>query len=198
MRCFWCWGVTLPICIWLGSDWTLGRRVSFCYQDMCTAVVLFQVANKCRSETSFIKLVSCNKFHANIFLLINTCEESRWWRLCYSSVLWRRVDSHGDTNVSEKHTVSIFRAKDGSIPNETKVVGNRSVQFLVTTVARQLFHATPCMTSNLKEWNFRLNHTFQFYETDFMQPASSVHNPPSANWKQFQRLCDVFTPCTGK
>jgi hypothetical protein len=31
-----------------------------------------------------------------------------WW--CYSSGLWRRVDSSVDTNVSEKHTVFIFRA----------------------------------------------------------------------------------------
>jgi hypothetical protein len=30
----------------------------------------------------------------------------RWWRCCCSG-LWRRVD----TNVSDKHTVSIFRAK---------------------------------------------------------------------------------------
>jgi hypothetical protein len=44
--------------------------------------------------------------------------------------------------VSEKHTVSIFRNKDGSVPNEIKVVGNRSAQFLVAAVDQQSFHVT--------------------------------------------------------
>jgi hypothetical protein len=33
---------------------------------------------------------------------------------------------------------------------ETKVLGNRSAQFRVITVAQQLFRVTLCVTSNLK------------------------------------------------
>jgi hypothetical protein len=36
----------------------------------------------------------------------------------------------------EKHAVSIIRADKSSVLNETKVVGNRSAQFHVTTVAQ--------------------------------------------------------------
>jgi hypothetical protein len=40
---------------------------------------------------------------------------------------------------------------NGSVPNETKVAGNRSAQFHVTTVAQQSFHVILCTTSNLKK-----------------------------------------------
>jgi hypothetical protein len=44
----------------------------------------------------------------------------------------------------EKHSISIFRAEDDSVSNETEVVGNRSEQFPVTTVSKQLFHVALC------------------------------------------------------
>jgi hypothetical protein len=39
------------------------------------------------------------------------------------------LTSKADTNISEKHSASIFRTKDDSVPNETKVSWNRSDQF---------------------------------------------------------------------
>jgi hypothetical protein len=47
---------------------------------------------------------------------------------CFRAVTPCRL---ADTDVSEKHTTSIFRVEDGSVPNETKVVGKRSDQFRV-------------------------------------------------------------------
>jgi hypothetical protein len=52
------------------------------------------------------------------------------------------------------------------LPNETNFVGNRSVQFLVTTVVKHSFHVILCVTSNLRE-HFQLNYTFQFYKNRF-------------------------------
>jgi hypothetical protein len=49
-----------------------------------------------------------------------------------------------------EHTVRIFRGNDDSVCNETKVVGSRSVQFRVTIVAQQSFHATVCLYSSVK------------------------------------------------
>jgi hypothetical protein len=48
----------------------------------------------------------------------------------------------------------------------------------VTTAAQQSFHVILCVTSNLREWHFQLNHSSEFHETDFMQPVSSVYDPP--------------------
>jgi hypothetical protein len=48
------------------------------------------------------------------------------------------------TSVSEKD-VSVFEAKDGSVPNETKVARNRSAQFRLITVALQLFPVSLCV-----------------------------------------------------
>jgi hypothetical protein len=46
------------------------------------------------------------------FILWNLRLSRRWrWRCC-SYGLWRCVDSHVNTNVSAKHTVSIFRADE--------------------------------------------------------------------------------------
>jgi hypothetical protein len=42
-------------------------------------------------------------------------------------------------------------AEDGNVPNEIKVVENRSAVCRVTTVNQQPFHVTLCMTSSLKE-----------------------------------------------
>jgi hypothetical protein len=38
----------------------------------------------------------------------------------------------------------IFKAKDDSAPNETKVVGNRLAQFRITTIAQQSFSVNMC------------------------------------------------------
>jgi hypothetical protein len=65
----------------------------------------------------------------------------------------------------EVHLISSIGAKNGRVPNETKVVKNRSARFRVATVTQQWFR----VTSNLRELNFRLNHNFEFHETDFMQ-----------------------------
>jgi hypothetical protein len=54
------------------------------------------------------------------------------------------------TDVSEMHTISILRAEDGNVRNESKAVGNRSAQFRVTTVAQQAFHLTMCVTCKFK------------------------------------------------
>jgi hypothetical protein len=83
--------------------------------------------------------------------------------------LWRRVDA----NTLEKHIASIFWVENG-ILNESNVVENRSAHFRVTPVAQQSFHVTLCVISILREWLSRLNHGFQFDETDFMQLFSSV------------------------
>jgi hypothetical protein len=40
-----------------------------------------------------------------------------WW--CSSSGFWRRVDWSADTNVSEKHTVSILRAPSSTLKMDT-------------------------------------------------------------------------------
>jgi hypothetical protein len=40
-------------------------------------------------------------------------------------------------HISEKNTVSNFRAEDGGITNETKIMGNCSAQFHVITVSQQ-------------------------------------------------------------
>jgi hypothetical protein len=43
----------------------------------------------------------------------------RWgWWCCFSG-FWRRVESPVDANVSEKHTVDIFRAEDGALEKHT-------------------------------------------------------------------------------
>jgi len=53
-----------------------------------------------------------------------------------------------DTKVMEEH-ISILRAEDDCVPNESKAVRNRSAQFRTTTVAQQSFHVTLCVTSIL-------------------------------------------------
>lgn len=64
----------------------------------------------------------------------------------------------------------LIRAEDGRIPNETNIVGNCSAhsQFHVTKVAQQVFYVTLHVTSNLTELHFQLDHSLQFYETNFM------------------------------
>jgi hypothetical protein len=64
--------------------------------------------------------VSSKHFHA-----INIQEKSEVVAVVkMTTLLWLRlhVDSKVD-NASKKHTVSTFRAEDGSIPNETKGMG---------------------------------------------------------------------------
>jgi hypothetical protein len=73
----------------------------------------------------------------------------------------------------------------GFIKQETTVLSKNAVvlnwmsytQSHETIVAQLLFHVTLCMIYNLKQWHFRLNHSFQFYETDFMELVSSVCDP---------------------
>jgi hypothetical protein len=60
-------------------------------------------------------------------------EISQMWRWL-SSVLWHRVD------LADKYAVSIYVTIDSTFPNETKVMGNRSAQLRVATVAQQSFH----------------------------------------------------------
>jgi hypothetical protein len=60
------------------------------------------------------------------------------------------------------------------VPNESKVAGNRSAQFRVTTVAQQSFRVTLCVTFILGECHFLLNITFQFYVTGLMQLVYSL------------------------
>jgi hypothetical protein len=54
-----------------------------------------------------------------------------------------------------------------------------------------------CVTSNFREWYFRFNHSFQFYETDFMHLVSSVYDSPhvdvllvTAKWKPRKLDCN--------
>jgi hypothetical protein len=73
-----------------------------------------------------MKLVSC-KFYPSNFLLINTGEisGSHGGEDGSDVVLGCQcVDSQVGTSIGEKHTVSIFGPEDGSVPSETKVVGN--------------------------------------------------------------------------
>jgi hypothetical protein len=49
-------------------------------------------------------------------------------------------------------------------------------------VAQPLFYVSLRMISNLKQQYFS---SYQFYETDFMELVSSVHDPP----KSVYRLC---------
>jgi hypothetical protein len=43
-------------------------------------------------------------------------------------------------DLAEKYTVSIYVTIDSTFPNETNVMGNRSAQLRVATVAQQSFH----------------------------------------------------------
>jgi hypothetical protein len=57
-----------------------------------------------------------------------------------TTLLWLRlhVDSKVD-NASKKHTVSIFRAEDGSVPNETKGMGTVWLIFVLNICANNRF-----------------------------------------------------------
>jgi hypothetical protein len=72
------------------------------------------------------------------------------------------VGTSEDINVSEKHTLSVFKTEYNRVPTETKVVGKRSARLLVTTA--RSFHVTLCVTSILREW--------QFIVSSFMKPVS--------------------------
>jgi hypothetical protein len=83
------------------------------------------------------------------------------------------VSSQVDASVLKKRAVSIFRAEDDSVENETTFMGKRSAQFRVTTIAQQSFDVTMC-DFQFKRWHFRRNRDFQFYETGFVCLVSCV------------------------
>jgi hypothetical protein len=127
---------------------------------------------KKQHKTGFMSQV-----HPNNFLLStqDVLRFPQWWRWqCCSYELWCHVDWQVDISISEKHNISV---RVENITNKTEAYGNRSAQFCITTVVQQLFHATLCETSNLREWHFRLNHTLQFYGTNLMQMVSSGYGP---------------------
>jgi hypothetical protein len=65
-----------------------------------------------------------------------------------------------------------------TVSNETKVAGNPSAQFCVTTIAQQSFHVALCVTSNLKTTAFFAETVVSsFVITDFKKLVSSVYDP---------------------
>jgi hypothetical protein len=61
---------------------------------------------------------------------------------------------------------------------KTKDAGICLAQFRVTKFAQHRFTRL-CVTHNyLREWHFRLNDSFLFYESDLIQVVSSVSETP--------------------
>jgi hypothetical protein len=103
----------------------------------------------------------------------------------------------GLVDILEKHTVSIFKSKDCSIMNKTKIVGNCFAQFHIKTVAQQQFCVTLCVTSYLRERHFSLNNSFRFYETNFMQLVSSMHDSHKEQSPSWETETCVSASCSG-
>jgi hypothetical protein len=55
-----------------------------------------------------------------------------------------------------------------SLLTKLKLWKTFEAHFLVKTAAQWSFHVTLRVTYNLRELHFRLNHNFQFYESDFV------------------------------
>jgi hypothetical protein len=105
-------------------------------------MLIIYLHNKFYILRSYLSLVIAMKREGNInfmaknlIFFLSKLDETLWdlrfsrrwrWRCC-SSKLWRRVDSKVDTNVSEKHTVSFFRAESIFIPGDGDSVFLRNV-----------------------------------------------------------------------
>jgi hypothetical protein len=93
--------------------------------------------------------------------------------------LFSWILDHVHTNISEKHAVTIFRAKAFPTKLKWETIQLKFCITAVTTVSCYSVCVCVCThVSSLREWRFQLNHTLQFNETDFMQLVLSVYDPP--------------------
>jgi len=99
-------------------------------------------------------------------LLINIEEKFEDLQVVKMAMLFWIMTSYGFGDRNKSYGETHLGNKDGSVSNETTVVGNCEAQFRKQQLHKNSFMLLNAYdTSNLREWHFRLNHTFHFHET---------------------------------